>query len=558
MSNHTLPLATGWHVYGKNHALQNTFDVAVVMPTVGRDSIFEAIASVYAQEDVKSIQLLIGIDVLKGDLTQLQELLNDAPSHVTPCLFYPGYSTSARHGGIHPAHDGGSLRTVLSYLANARYVAYLDDDNWWAPNHLSSMLAAIAHKDWVFALRWFVHPESRQAIGIDEWESVGPGRGDFAQKFGGWVDPNCLMIDKLSCEPALRWWSIPLHGDQQAMSADRHIYDWLQKKSAPGETGLATIFYAMQPTDDIHPYRLQHLGSSYAAASLPVKNVTPRLTAIITCKNRLHHLKQTLPLLTKQHLINVIVVDYGCTQGTKNWVTEHYPEVNVIEVLDDSGFNVSRARNIGAKAATTPWLLFIDADILVGDDFYGWPKNGLMPENFYITHNFGLTDVSGTCFCTRRTFEEIGGYDEAFLGWGGEDDDLYMQLSRTGQNLQRYPETLFTAIPHSEDERHLFYQEKNKSNQGMLNHWYMCMKYDLMTAWGRPLTLTERISLRKLATEAQQQALSEGRLNSIKISLNLGEKMEMTRFTAWKLERQLVYELAGRSSVSTDEINPPN
>ena len=65
-----------------------------------------------------------------------------------------------RHGGLHPAYDGGVLRCVLTYLANSRYVAYLDDDNWWADNHLSSMLAAIKDHHWAYALRWFVHPDT--------------------------------------------------------------------------------------------------------------------------------------------------------------------------------------------------------------------------------------------------------------------------------------------------------------------------------------------------------------------------------------------------------------
>jgi hypothetical protein len=282
MNNLDSILAPGWHVYGDDKKLQIPFDVAVVMPTIGRESILEAVKSIYAQTNVARIQLLIGVDTPGGDFIRLQELLDAAPPHVTPCLFYPGYSTSVRHGGLHPARDGGSLRTTLSYMANARYIAYLDDDNWWAPAHLRLMLHAINGRDWAFALRWFVHPDSRQPVCIDDWESVGPGRGDFVQKFGGWVDPNCLMIDKLACEPVLRWWSIPLPGDPVAMSADRHIYHWLQKKSAPGETNQASVYYAMQPEDDIHSYRLQHMGSRYAAVSSPVRQDDPRMTAITT------------------------------------------------------------------------------------------------------------------------------------------------------------------------------------------------------------------------------------------------------------------------------------
>ncbi|MFI4939087.1 MAG: tetratricopeptide repeat protein [Burkholderiales bacterium] len=263
-------LAPGWHIFGRNSNLQKPFDVAVVMQTLGRDSILEAVSSVYAQDNAISIQLLIGVDSPLGNFTRLSEFLETAPDHITPCLFYPGYSTSVRHGGLHPERCGGALRTLLSYLVNARYIAYLDDDNWWEPNHLGSLLNAIRGREWAFALRWFAHPLSRKPVCIDDWESVGPGRGDFREKFGGWVDPNCLMIDKLACEPALRWWSIPLPGDSIAMTGDRHVYDWLQKKSAPGETNLATVYYAMNIADSNHRTRLQHVGSRYASASITI------------------------------------------------------------------------------------------------------------------------------------------------------------------------------------------------------------------------------------------------------------------------------------------------
>lgn len=270
-----LALQPGWKLYGQATDMQATFDVAVVMPTVGRESILDAVRSVYAQTNAGRIQLLIGVDLPLGDFARIDELLGAAPDHVVPCLFYPGYSTSRRHGGLHPAGDGGVLRTVLSYLANARYLAYLDDDNWWAPEHLSSLVAAVRDRKWAFSLRWFVHPESRQPVCVDDWESVGPGRGIFLPKFGGWVDPNCLMIDKLACEPALRWWGIPLPGGTGMMAADRHVYDWLQKQDAPGETGLASVYYAMQPNDVLHPRRVKHMGQRYVSAGQAVAGALP-------------------------------------------------------------------------------------------------------------------------------------------------------------------------------------------------------------------------------------------------------------------------------------------
>src|SRR5262249_52245411 len=174
-------------------ALQKPADFAVVMPTVLEPTITDAIQSVFNQRFDGTIQLLIGIDTGNYELARVEQLCRSVPDRRSVFLFYPGYSTSRRYGGLHPGRDGGSLRTVLSYLANSRYVAYLDDDNWWSEDHLSTMYSVLsAGAEWAYALRWFVHPDSRQPICLDEWESVGPDAGFFS----GWVDPNCLAIDK--------------------------------------------------------------------------------------------------------------------------------------------------------------------------------------------------------------------------------------------------------------------------------------------------------------------------------------------------------------------------
>jgi hypothetical protein len=259
------PRAASLTAFGDGPA-QPPADVAVVIPTTLRPTIVEAVRSVFAQDLAGRIQLLIGVDNPEHPREPLLEALRAAPPHCRALLLDPGYSTSVRHGGLHPARDGGMLRTVLTYLANARLVAYLDDDNWWAPDHLSSLAGAIAGRSWAWSLRWFVHPRTRRPVAIDDWESVGPGQGIFQAKFGGFVDPSCLMIDKLRCDEVIRWWGIPLHGDVVAMSADRHVFHWL-KASHPGAgTGRATAFYVMNEGDGLHPRRVARLGARYEAA----------------------------------------------------------------------------------------------------------------------------------------------------------------------------------------------------------------------------------------------------------------------------------------------------
>jgi len=257
-----------WRVFGGNGDIQTSFDVAVIMPTVGRAEIIQAVQSVYDQSGVDRIQLLIGVDKPVGEMGALLEQLSNAPQHVTTCFFYPGYSTSVRHGGLHLAQDGGVLRTTLTHLANAKYVAYLDDDNWWGSTHLSNLLLAVKGHDWAYSLRWFVHPETRKKICIDEWESVGPGKGIFLQKFGGFVDTNCLIFNKLTCWKCVVLWNFPLNGDLSGMSTDRMVFNYLSKHGPPGETKCPSVFYVIQQNDCFHTMRVKKMGEQYTKAGL--------------------------------------------------------------------------------------------------------------------------------------------------------------------------------------------------------------------------------------------------------------------------------------------------
>lgn len=245
-----------------------SFDVAVVVPTIGRPTLERAIRSIFSQDLVGTIQVLIGVDAWNGDRERLATLAADAPEKCDLFVFDPGYSTSVRHGGFTTAQDGGALRTVLSYAAQSRFVAYLDDDNWWAPDHLSLLMRAVRGHDWAYSLRWFVDPDTGAPLQVDQWESVGPGRGVFAQKFGGFVDPSCLLIDKVACEPALRQWCHPLEGDARGMSADRTMFAWLRARPVAG-TGTPTVYYTLGPSDINHQARMQWIASQAKRSQMP-------------------------------------------------------------------------------------------------------------------------------------------------------------------------------------------------------------------------------------------------------------------------------------------------
>jgi glycosyltransferase involved in cell wall biosynthesis len=68
------------------------------------------------------------------------------------------------------------------------------------------------------------------------------------------------------------------------------------------------------------------------------------ISFITTCKNRLSHIQETMPLLYAEAAKEeIIFVDYGCTQGSSDWVKAHYPKVKIVLVNDDPGFCAARA-----------------------------------------------------------------------------------------------------------------------------------------------------------------------------------------------------------------------
>src|SRR5215831_1429088 len=109
----------------------------------------------------------------------------------------------------------------------------------------------------------------------------------------------------------------------------------------------------------------------------------PDLSFITVCKGRLAHLKQSLPLLAAQTGTEAIVVDYSCPQGTHDWVAQNFPKVKIVKVDDDPGFCVARGRNLGAAAASTARLCFVDADVKLRDGFASWAREHAQPRHYY-------------------------------------------------------------------------------------------------------------------------------------------------------------------------------
>lgn len=220
------------------------YDLAVIIPTILRPSLGRAVRSVFAQDFPGTVQIVIGIDIAKGPKDILAQLETECPDRMELTVIDLGYSTAARHGGLYRLQSGGALRTIMSYAANSVFLAFLDDDNWWASSHLSDLRHAIEGFDWAYSLRWYVDPSTQKPLCIDEWESVGPGKGIYKKRHNGFVDTNCLMMNKVKCHQVLPEWCVPAHREK-ARGVDRMVFIKLRTDHPVAWTGKATAFYVI-------------------------------------------------------------------------------------------------------------------------------------------------------------------------------------------------------------------------------------------------------------------------------------------------------------------------
>ncbi|MCC2279122.1 glycosyltransferase [Streptomyces sp. ET3-23] len=139
-------------------------------------------------------------------------------------------------------------------------------------------------------------------------------------------------------------------------------------------------------------------------------------------------------------------------------------------------FNKSWAVNVGSRQVDSPWLCILDADILVDRSFvrrnverlaggthgthlpFRWSLSLDEPSSLYALRArtvLGAAEVSasalrglllreppGGCVWVRNdVFRQVGGFDERFEGWDGEDDDVVARLGAAAP-VVRYEDTL--------------------------------------------------------------------------------------------------------------------
>ena len=213
--------------------------------------------------------------------------------------------------------------------------------------------------------------------------------------------------------------------------------------------------------------------------------------------------------MVAQQPAELVVVDYGCPDRVGDWVEADHPGVKVVRIDDDPGFCLSRARNMGAASTDTDWICFVDADICLAAGWIEWLRNELRPGAFFLSgdkEGRSVLEAVGTVCCSREAFDRVGGYDEVYRGYGGEDTDLYKRLEAAGYRRADYPSSYVEPILHDDSERVAFHNVKNRELQIRINRYYSRINRHIASLFSMSVPVQVRQSI---MAQVQAQFLAD-------------------------------------------------
>ena len=191
-----------------------------------------------------------------------------------------------------------------------------------------------------------------------------------------------------------------------------------------------------------------------------------QITVIVPTKNEAHNILPFLQSLPGD--VSLVVVD-ASEDATPELVEQTRPDRTL--VLREPA-NVTEARQLGARAAQTEWLLFTDADVSFAPDY--WTKLGAHGEcdvlygaklstgefaRYYrrftwgqgLAHRLGIPAASGSNLLIRAdTFWACGGFDLNLTC--NEDSEIAWRIKRQGYDVCFAPE----LVVYERDHRRLY------------------------------------------------------------------------------------------------------
>nr|WP_314740115.1 glycosyltransferase family A protein [uncultured Haemophilus sp.] len=224
--------------------------VAIITSTIGRPHLERAILSVQKQTYPCKHYVFVDGEQFAADAKRILDKYPDVVATYLPM------NTGAN------GWTNSSINAIAPFLVKEDVICYLDDDNWYEPNHVENSLNVLneTKADYVFALR-NLYSDEEEFVCEDLLESIGhyennlPNPYKFnvtinnktfscqtvVHKKDGHIDTNCYMIKRDMALRVSRFWYSGKHNDT-------NFYAALKQIEAVGKCSKAfTVNYFIEP-----------------------------------------------------------------------------------------------------------------------------------------------------------------------------------------------------------------------------------------------------------------------------------------------------------------------
>ena len=147
-------------------------------------------------------------------------------------MFLP-YNTGAN------GFNGQRIYASIPHLVNADYVFFLDEDNWYEPDHVKTLVSKIEEEnlDWAYSLRKAYTPD-KQYIADDNCESLGKWPIYFTHNDPQYlIDTSTFAFKRQFIKATCHLWHSGAWGE------DRRFFYAIKDKSKWNTTGKHTLCY---------------------------------------------------------------------------------------------------------------------------------------------------------------------------------------------------------------------------------------------------------------------------------------------------------------------------
>ncbi|AMD16601.1 hypothetical protein TL18_00245 [Methanobrevibacter sp. YE315] len=203
-----------------------------------------------------------------------------------------------------------------------------------------------------------------------------------------------------------------------------------------------------------------------------------------------------LKFIGVKHIIISEEDDYSKVEKFIKEDPNTFEDIKLVFTESSELFCKSIAINEGVKNCNTEYIAISDSDVLIPKDIFNeslsliasffdflYPFNRMVKQIYgyvdYTNVDFDSVDSEvetrinadgGFFFCRKSSFFNIGGYNTAYTGWGGEDNDFCLRITFSDYNIIRLNNPLY----------HLYHDKERprRTNTRLLIDIYNSSKFD--------------------------------------------------------------------------------